>query len=159
MKAKQTCAYLYADGHAVLVFEQDVRVGKFSQTIEYVVIHEKFTQAQCSFKGRLILGRYTASGLIKLVKSASRIDAKEPRQDYGSENTRKLGIAVGSLTFDFSDGSSLYFYDMPNLISGPYHYQPENIESFDATATTWASHKVAEIKLATGAKIANLAAA
>lgn len=148
MKAKQTCAYLYADGHAVIVYEQEVKLGKATDTVEYVVIHEKWTQASLSFKGRITLSRYGSSAMLDLAKRACHIVAKERSVEQGSDATKRLGIELGTLIFDFPAGGCLYFHDS-SVLSGQYHYQPECVEAFDASAVRRGNHRVAEIKRAT----------
>lgn len=143
---KQTCAYLYADGHAVILYEQKVKLGGASQTVEYAVIHEQWTKASLSFKGRLCFSRYGSAAMLDLCKRAVSIKACPPSTENGSENTRKLGLAIGNLSFDFADGSYLYFNYMPDLISGQFTYQPDHTDMFEADRSTWGYVKVAEIK-------------
>ena len=140
MKNKPTVTYLYADGHAVVLFEKtDKHAGK----IEWVEVFEEWTKATCSFQGRVIIGRYS-EGLAWLCKQATAIRAKEPRVDAGSEGTRAKGILFGTLEV-VTKGGSLYFHDMPATISGPYTYQPEHVETFDAGLARWGNHPVAKI--------------
>ncbi len=145
MKSKQTCAYLYADGHAVIIHEQTVNLGGKHETLEYAVIHEKWTNAHLSFQGRLCLGRYEASVFMRLAKEAIQIRASVPSVESGSDNTRKLGIAVGSLSFEFRNGEHIHWTVMPDLISGPFTYQPDHNETFDPERTNWGMCKVTKI--------------
>ena len=144
MKAKETCSYLYADGHAVICYEQTVKVGKSIQTLEYVVIHEKWTDAHLSFKGRLCFSRYSCA-LLTLAKRASHIRASIPSTENGSDNTRRLGIAVGNLSFEFPNGQSLYWNSMPAVISDQFTYQPDHVDAFNADATRWGNDRISEI--------------
>jgi len=137
-----TCTYLFADGHAVQVYEkQDRDAGP----IEFVEITEKFTKASCGFTGRLILLR-GAAAMADLCREAKQIIAQEAGFEHGSENSRRAGIAVGTLTLLMKSGP-LYFHDFPNFISGPYHYQPgvKNNELFDPAMTYWGDRRVAKI--------------
>ncbi len=144
MKTKQTCAYLYADGHAVILHEQTVKLGGSEQEIEHAVIHEKFTKAHLSFTGRLCFSRYGSAALLDLCKRATQIKATENSLENGSDSTRKLGVAVGSLTFDFPDGSYLRFVSL-DCLSGQFTYQPENGTKFDWECSTWGNARVSKI--------------
>jgi hypothetical protein len=143
---KQTCAYLYADGHAVIIYEQTVKLGGTTTDIEYAVIHEEYCHAHLGFKGRLCFGRCTAIAMLDLAKRATAIRASVPTTENGSENTKRMGIAIGSLSFEFSNGGHLYFNSMPDIISGQFTYQPETDEAFDPEAMFWGNVKVAEVK-------------
>lgn len=135
-----TCTYLYADGHAVQLFEKnDPDAGN----IEFVEITEKFTEAHLSFEGRILFDRYN-DGLVWLAKNALRIEAREASLERGSDNTKKLGIAVGHCEFKMKFGD-VWFTSMDRVISCPYTYQPKNTETFDPTLTHWCAHHVAKI--------------
>lgn len=144
-KPKQTCAYLYADGHAVIIYEQTVKLGGSTAEMEYAVIHEKFTNAHLGFTGRIAFSRYGSSAMMDLAKRAARINAHEQSVESGSDNSKRLGVAIGSLMFDFPGNTYLQFHDT-SIISGQYKYQPENGEKFDPEATHyWGNIKVTEI--------------
>lgn len=140
MKARPTCTYLYADGHAVIVYEkQDPDAG----LLWFVEIVERWTEATLSFSGRIVIGRYS-EGLAWLCKGARVIRAKAPSLDSGSEGTRAKGIVFGTLEV-VTKGGSLYFHDMPGTISGPYHYQPQYEDVFDPNVTHWGNYPVARV--------------
>ena len=140
MTKRQTVTYLFADGHAVQLFEkQDKDCG----SICFAEVFEKFTDATLAFEGRIVIGRYSG-GLAHLLKSAESIRAAEPKIDAGSQGTREKGIPFGTLEVGTKHGS-LYFHDMPGTISGPYHYQPENGETFDAGIARWSDYPVARV--------------
>jgi hypothetical protein len=147
MKSKPTCAYLYADGHAVIVHEQSVKIGNIETTVEFVVIHEKFTDAHLSFKGRISFSRYGSIAMLDLCKRAKHIRASDLSFENGSEASRKLGIAVGNLSFDFPNGSYLHFTDS-SVISAQYKYQPDVDETFDPTITEWGFAKAVQFRMA-----------
>lgn len=140
MKTQSTVTYLYADGHAVVVFEKH---DKHAGTVTWVEVFEEWTKAHCSFQGRVIIGRYSG-GLAWLCKQALSIRAQEPRVDAGSEGTRQKGILFGTLEV-VTKGGSLYFHDMPATISGPYTYQPDHVENFDAGLARWGNYPVGKI--------------
>lgn len=153
MKAKQTCAYLYADGHAVILFEQDVKIGGKTTTVEYAVIHEKWTEASLAFDGRLCFSRYGSAAMMDLAKRATRIKATVPSVENGSENSRKLGVAIGNLSFDFANNSYLSFLDT-SIISGQYRYQPDVKETFNAEQQAWGTVKSVTVKRAEKLQVA-----
>lgn len=138
MKTQKTirCSYLYADGHAVIIWEkQDPDAGK----IEYAEVHEKWTEAKLYFKGRLIFGQFEQE-MLKLAKRATSIQCSEASTEHGSENTRKLHIPVGHLCFHMGSGysDSLTFHELPGLLSGAYTYQHDNRDTCPAPdARTW----------------------
>lgn len=137
---RHTLTYLYADGHAVCLFEKN---DKQAGLIEWAEVWEKWTEADCRFEGRIIIGRYS-EGLAALCKSAKAIRAKAPTVDAGSEGTRAKGILFGTLEVQTKAGS-LYFHDMPGTISGPYTYQPDAVENFDAGLARWGNVRVGAI--------------
>lgn len=138
---KATVTYLYADGHAVVVYEkQDKQAG----LVEWVEVYEQWTKADCNFQGRIIIGRYTGAMAWLCSKQATLIRAKSPSIDYGSQGTKEKGIAVGLLEIETKEGS-FYWHDMPGVMSAPYTYQPEQCENFDAGLARWAGRPVARI--------------
>lgn len=141
---KLTCSYLYADNHAVLVYEKQ---DKDAGTINFVEIHEHWTDAKLSFTGRLIFGQFDQE-MMKLAKRANSIQAHEASTSRGSENTKKMGIAYGSLEFRMSSnywGNALHFHELPGLISGSYTYQPKVEEKCPAaTEMFWGNYRVAK---------------
>ncbi len=143
MKKEFTCLYLFADGHAIACYEKR---DKEAGTIQFVEIHEKFTDARLSFKGRIIVSRYNQA-LIDLMKRAKSIRADMPALSHGSDNTKKLGILVGNLTLEMENhsGRCLYFHDFPGTLSGSYTYQDNVEETFNPDITRWSGHNVAKI--------------
>lgn len=146
---KLTCSYLYADGHAVLMYEKE---DKDAGRITFCEIYEKWTNARLSFTGRLIFGQFDQE-MLKLAKRATSIVAHEASIDRGSDNTKKLGIPWGSLEFRMSGGywgNGLHFSEMPGLISGPYTYQPKVVEVCPSkNEMYWAGERIAKFHPAT----------
>src|SRR5277367_4883420 len=92
VKSKLHCAYLFADGHAVFVYEKrDPQAGD----IQWAEVVEKFGPA-CSFTGRIVF-HWGSNGLLKLCRNAVSVRAKAPTLEAGSDRTRELGIPVGTL--------------------------------------------------------------
>lgn len=122
MKKRIRSSYLYADGHAVLIWEKD---DKDAGTVEFVEIFEKWTDAKLRFEGRIVFGNYDFE-MMRLAKKAYAIEASEASLNRGSDNTKKNGIRVGSLTYEMSPGysNSLCWTTMPDLISCSFTYQP-----------------------------------
>ena len=120
------CAYLYADGHTVEIWE---KADKDAGRVEWIEIREAY--AKPTFEtGRVILSNPNWSPLYDLIKD-KRVDATVPVLRGGSENTEKQGFQVGGLTLNFPNGKRLHFRDMPGLISGEYTYQPDVSETFE----------------------------
>ena len=73
MKKKLHCAYLFADGHAVLVYEKhDRQAGD----IRWAEVVEKFGP-ECRFKGRIVF-HWGSNGLLNLCRKAVAVRAKAP---------------------------------------------------------------------------------
>ena len=119
-------AYLYADGHTVEVWEKE---DKDAGTVEWIEIREAY--AKPSFQtGRVIFSHPEWYPLYDLIKG-KRVDATVPSLKQGSDNTRQQGFQVGNLVVHFPKGKTLYFKEIPGLISGDYTYQPDASEAFD----------------------------
>lgn len=133
---KMTCLYLYADGHAVTIWEQDHKVvGK----VEWAEIHQHYGPEVRFQRGRVTVGRYDG-GMQILIKNAWWIDASEASRSNGSDATKKLGIEVGYLKVGL--GNEWHNYVMFNelsCLSGEYTYQPDMSERFEDVAEkpTW----------------------
>ncbi len=141
-KPQLTCTYLFADGHAVQIFEkEDPDAGR----VTFAVVTEAFTAATCSFTGRLIIGRHNEA-LTEVLRTARSIRAQEPSISWGSEATKKAGIPCGYLGITTRHGD-LYWHDLPGLISSCYTYQggPAYAEAFNAEDTHWAMHRISRI--------------
>jgi len=138
-----TTTYVFADGHAVQLFEKhDPDCGP----LEFAVVTEQFTRGACSFTGRLTIGRF-AGGLTGLLRDALNIRAKTPSVENGSDNTRLRNIAVGYLIVTTKDGD-IIFNTMPDLISAPFSHQAEDdiyAERFDPNLTKWGHCRVSKV--------------
>jgi hypothetical protein len=142
MTKKLHCAYLFADGHTVLVYEKyDRQAGE----VQWVEIFEKFGP-QCKFEGRIVF-HWGSNGLVELCRKAIAVSASAPSLGAGSTRTKELGIAVGTLELQLGRGAldTVRFHDLDGVLSAPYHYQPEVAEAFDPKMTHWADHQVAKI--------------
>ena len=116
-------AYLYSDGHMVL---RHRKRDKDAGEITWVTIYQN-VGIKAMFKGRLVIDK----GALPFVLHSSRVDAREPSFDRGSENTKKLGLNVGSVSlYNGSDyGFHINLFD--TLISSDFTYQPNTNEKFD----------------------------
>jgi hypothetical protein len=137
-------AYLYADGHAVLICEDEFKGRK----IDHVEIIENYGP-RCNFHGRVIFSNPDWYCEFDLAKKAEMVDASEASIENGSDHTRSMGIAVGSLKLHFAKGKQLHITSMPRIISAPFTYQPETVELFDADCTYWSGMPVTKITRAT----------
>lgn len=131
----------------MILHEQETKIAGQSKTVEFVVIHEKWTNAVSNFKGRLVFHAHRAGALMELCKRAVQIKAVERSIECGSDATKKLGIEVGHLSFDFKDGSYLTFNDT-SVLSGGYAYQPSNGDLFDPACRRWGDVSTVIIKRA-----------
>ena len=142
MKKKLHCAYLFADGHAVLVYEKhDPQAGD----IRWAEVMEKFGP-ECRFTGRIIF-HWGSNGLLNLCRKAVAVQAKAPTLDAGSERTRELGIPVGTLEVQLGDDhlDKVYFHDLSGVLGAPYTHQPEQDEKFDPEILRWGDCRVAKV--------------
>lgn len=140
MQKRLEHTYLYADGHAVQVFS---KTDKDAGEIRFVEITEKFTAACCSFEGRLVFSRYD-DAIAQLCRRAKIIRAHAADVRHGSENTKRLGIRIGTLEIIAKEGS-FRWREMPDCISGAYTYQPEHADAFDPDACSWGNYRVGKI--------------
>jgi hypothetical protein len=154
-REKLTGCYIYADGHAVLTFEES---HPQAGTVNWVELVEKFGP-HCSFEGRITIGRYQLA-LIELIQKANTIRAKAISTEHGSDRTKALGLGIGSLEVIMDEGwrNSLYFHEFSHM-AGPYHYQPDmketwaeclendNCPGYDPSF--WGSYRIAAIHRAT----------
>lgn len=157
MKNKIQAAYLYADGHAILVYEQVMRIGWVRKEIEYVELYEKWTKAPLQFTGRLVFHRYHAGAFMKLAKMSHVISCEEPSLERGSDKTKQMNLLYGDLSFQMDDGSCVsiptfsdgtdYGSGQHSICSNGYTYQPKCVETFDNTANSseWCGHPITKI--------------
>jgi len=143
MKKKLHCTYLFADGHAVIIYEKhDRQRGE----IKWAEVIEKFGP-ECRFEGRIVF-HWGSNGLLNLCRKAVAVRATIPTLDAGSERTRELGIPVGTLEIQLGDNrlDRIYFHDLDGVLSAPYKYQPEVAETFDPQITRWRDYRVAKVQ-------------
>ena len=151
LKILKTAAagYIYSDGHAVIVHrEHHPRVGE----VEWVEVFEKIPAA-VRFTGRIVFSHPDKDRRFRLAWDAREICASTPSTNHGSENTKKLGLNVGSFSLNFADGTDLYWITMPDVIHNGLTYQPDNRDTFDATweagCSRWCGHRINIIHRAT----------
>jgi hypothetical protein len=142
MNKKLHCAYLFADGHAVLVYEKhDRQAGD----IRWAEVVEKFGP-ECRFTGRITF-HWGSNGLLNLCRKAVAVRATAPTLDAGSDRTRELGIPVGTLEIQLGDDhlDRIHLHDLDGVLSAPYKYQPEVVETFDPEISRWCDYRVAKV--------------
>jgi len=142
MRKNLHCAYLFADGHAVLIYEKRDRQAR---DIRWAEVVEKFGP-ECKFEGRIVF-HWGSNGLLNLCRKAVAVRAKAPTLDAGSERTRELGILVGTLEVQLGqdDLDRIHLHDLDGVLSAPYKYQPEHGEQFDPRISHWADYRVAKV--------------
>ena len=129
MKLAKTahCGYIYEDGHAVVVHQENhSKAGH----VEWVEVYEKIP-GHCSFKGRIVFHHMHYDRLFRMAMEAQNIRCSTASTENGSENTKKLGLRIGNLSLEFKDGGNLYWTLLPDILSNGITYQPEFTESFN----------------------------
>ena len=135
----KTCkvAYLYNDGHMVLVHEKrDKDAGK----VEWCTIYENIG-IKCRFDkpGRLIID----PAVIPFVSHASVVCVSPGSVSRGSDNTKKRGIAVE--TIEFRNGISdrpWFINNFPDLISSDIYFNDNDTSPFDPELYHWSGYPV-----------------
>lgn len=124
---------LYADGHAVASYTRTLRDVGY-QTIRYYVQIDSIG-IDCRFAGRLIFNSYQGLAWLRcmLDVGARSVWAKVASLDEGSEKARKLGIAVGYVTFETPHGT-VSMQTIPGLINPPVDYYPDEVQTFNPGA-------------------------
>ena len=117
-------AYLYEDGHMVLVHR---RSDKDAGEVEWVTIYQNVS-VKAHFPGRLIID----PGALPFILHATSIEAREASVEGGSENTKKLGVAVGSVIIRNGNDRGFIINLFPDILSSDLTYQPDVSETFDA---------------------------
>ena len=125
MKKKLHCAYLFADGHAVLVYEKhDRKAGD----IRWAEVVEKFGP-ECRFTGRIMFDRANQR-LLNLCRRAVGIRA--------APATLELQVRQRQL-------KNVWVHGLSSVLGVPYTYQPEADEQFDPEISRWANYRVTKV--------------
>ena len=125
MKKKLHYAYLFADGHAVLVYEKHHRQAGDTRWAEVV---EKFGP-KCRFTGCIVLHR-GSSDLLNLCRKAETVRA--------TAATLEIRLSQGHL-------HNAWVHGLSGVLGAPYTYQPEQDEKFDPEISHWADYRVAKV--------------
>jgi hypothetical protein len=151
MKPQLICAYLYADGHAVLTYEkEDKDAGK----IEFAEIHEKLTSARLDFQGRIIFSCRYGEGK-QWLKLAQKAKSIRPSNDNGSQKTKEMNLHVQTVAFRLGDSrdDELTHTAFPDILCSDLTYQETAISTFagytDVEKTYWGGMHVSKIHSAT----------
>lgn len=136
--AKRGTLYLYADGHAVQIWEDSHPQAGPLYWVE--LIEEYGPEIRMQFEGRIYFSGW--AGLGQLAKRASRIRIFAKN---GTSKTQELGIACVTLTLIFPDIGPLHFHDMPGLMSGDFSHDPNLTETFNPDLSVWADMRVAKV--------------
>lgn len=127
------CAYLYEDGTIVASFERSLR--DLDKTFRYVKIHTD-KPVRCHFTGRIVFHSPALLAAISRLSDPS-IRVTKPSLSNGSDRSRQMGIVVGNLCVQSSDGPFTITL-MPDVIAGGICYQPEIGAAPDwSSLTTW----------------------
>jgi len=132
--------YLYADGHAVLIYEKP---DKDAGTVEWAELVQKFGP-RCDFEGRIIFG----SALAKLIKGMFRVYARPASVDHGSENSKRLKIVTQPLSlYPENNMYGIYLTAFPEIINSDWTYQPETAETWDDVREKgyWSDYRIGKV--------------
>ena len=111
------CAYLYPDGHMVIVHKKPDRdAGE----VKWVTIWENIgIDIYVYGEGRLIIDPEA----LPFIRHADRITVKPASVDSGSENTKKLGIRVETISIqNLARNDSWHISNFPDLISSDIYW-------------------------------------
>lgn len=130
------CAYLYANGKLVIWHSQE---HKKAGRVDWITIHD--SGIKCAFAGRIVIHR---RGTLRLVAQASRIQAKEPSIENGSESTRAKGLSVGYVSLMLGCASYIDDVYIPILdcLSGDFTVQDSNVWT-EPDASYWGDMRIA----------------
>lgn len=112
--------YLFADGHAVAWhMKKDREAGE----VEWVTIHESigvYATFDCPDGG----GRLIVSGraAVAMLLASQGVRCKRASLENGTPNTRRAGLEVSSVAFDFGHGD-VYFPQIPSMMGEDFTYQ------------------------------------
>lgn len=125
MKQKLHCACLFADGHAVLVYEKhDRKAG----AIRWAEVVEKFGP-ECGFTGRIVFDR-ASNKLLNLCRKAVAVRA--------TPATLEVELSQRQL-------KRVWVHGLSTVLGVPYTYQPDADERFDPEISCWADYRVTKV--------------
>jgi hypothetical protein len=125
MKKQLHCAYLFADGHAVLIYEKrDRQAGD----IRWAEVIEKFGP-ECRFTGCIVFHR-GSSDLLNLCRKAEAVRA--------TAATLEIQLTEGRL-------HNVWVHGLSGVLGAPYTCQPEHDVKFDPEISHWANYRVAKV--------------
>jgi hypothetical protein len=125
MNKKLHCAYLFADGHAVLVYEKHDRRAGDTRWVEVV---EKFGP-KCRFTGCIVFHR-GGNHLLNLCRKAETVRA--------TAATLEIQLSQGHL-------HNVWVHGLSVVLGAPYTHQPEHDVKFDPEISRWADYRVAKV--------------
>ena len=133
----KTCrtAYLYSDGHMVLIHEKsDKDVGK----VEWATIYENVGITVSFDPGRLIIN----NSVLPFLMQAKRITVSSPSERNGSDNTRAQGIAVETIGLYNGNDRPWFISNFPGLISSDIYFNDNDTEPFKSECYHWGNYPV-----------------
>ena len=124
-------AYLYGDGHLVKLFHEKRDGEEIGETAE---VYEGFFKSH-GWKGRMIIScvyDYDIEAYLSVIEGG-RVMVSEASVEHGSDNTKRLNLAVGSIGVQpvskkkkHSGGGWLRWTMLPGVLSQEMRYQPEH---------------------------------
>lgn len=138
------CAYLYADGHGIEVWEKfDINAGR----VQWVEVYEQYVPQVSLAKGRIVLH---GDALPALVKKMHRVEAKVADIKNGTEHTKKLNLPVEVLTLvplASRPLSSISFHNIIGMLQGEFAVQHDICQRLDEVEDlySWSTYRIAKV--------------
>jgi len=152
-----SCAYLYADGHLVIVYNEKLRNGAEA---EYVRVIQDFVRVRQSNTPKHVeLVRIVLHANIVRVILEQQCSEVDAWYDNSTDRTKELGFCLRTLvlrpkeyyTSDYGRDESLTFHYLPSICSGDFtlQYTDDTIvvghETWEETSDySWCGHKIVE---------------
>lgn len=139
-----TCAYIYTDGHAVLLHRESYKgIG-----VEFATVHERAFEVHQA-TGRLVV--HSREALAHLMCS-DWIGWKSAALENGSPKTKEAGIRVQTVFVSFLGAGETWINSAPDLISSEFTAQDEHTDAFifSSNLDNWGTYKITEVVRATG---------
>ena len=138
----KTCktAYLYDDGHLVLVHKKHDRdAGE----VNWVTIYQNIGIKTFFDKpGRLIID----SEVLPFLNCCTKINVQTASVNRGSDNTKKMGISVETISLYNGTPYGWHLTNMPDVISSQIYYNSNGKgEKFQPNLYYWCQYPVKQI--------------
>lgn len=138
-------AYIYGNGHLVIKYERWVNAESRHQAAIKVV---RFSGVELAFKGRIVVRSYGGVQAFRaaLLCGLQFIHARAADSEWGSENTKRLGISVGHVTFGTKLAGELQHTQLSCIIGAfNYDYEQSDVdEKWEEYGDVWCFEPIVE---------------